>query len=207
MGKNRRKEWEDAISLMTDEELDFVWGHPDGYYPGFYKMVRERGCYSWNAPYHVPENKAMMNAIIGILNEQGCQCKYDDEFDELCFFYHGSNFSIRFDEDFEYIKIIDNSWKKLRLDDSDGVEKKIYAINRANIWSSVTIAYILDMEERTMEVFSSSNIPYFPNRAYLKKFLNSKLLNMLSSHDLVDYFLQEEAENAIQQGFSDSIAS
>lgn len=207
MGKNRRKEWEDAIRLMTDEELAFVCGHPDGYYPGFYKMVMERGWYSWNAPYHIPENKAMMNAIIDILNELGCQCDYDDEFDELCVFYHGSNFSVSISDDFEYIKIIDNSWKSMNLDDSVGMEKIIYAINRTNIWSSVTIAYILDREEQTMEVFSFSNIPYFPNRAYLEKSLHSKLLNMLSSHELLDYFLQEEAGISIQQGYSDGIAS
>lgn len=207
MGKDRRKEWEEAVNLMTDDELDFVLEHPDGYYRGFYLMALDKASENRHYPYLIPENKAMMNAIIGILEGLGCQCEYDDEFDELCFFYHGSNFSIRFDEDFEYIKIIDNSWKKMSLDDSDGVEEKIYAINRANIWSSVTIAYILGMEERTMEIYSSSNIPYFPNRAYLKKFLHSKLLNMLSTHDLVDYFLQEEVENSILQGFSDSIAS
>lgn len=40
MDKNkRRKEWEAALDLMT-EELDFITEHPVGYYPSFYEMAR-----------------------------------------------------------------------------------------------------------------------------------------------------------------------
>lgn len=197
--KKKQTEWERAIDLMTEDELQFIIQHQVGYYPSFLEMVRGR---RWDDdPYPVSENEAMMNAVLHILEEMGCQCEID-EGDEIIFCCQGAEFSIRFDEKFEYIKILDNSWKKVNLNDSEAVLKMTLAINMANIWNNVTIAYIFDSEDEVLDIFSSSSIPYFPNMTYLKKFLHNKLVEMLSSHDLVDRFLQEEEELAIEESYS-----
>lgn len=199
MKKKNLTEWERAINLMTEEELQFIIQHQVGYYPGFLEMVREK---RWNDdPYSVSENEAMMDAVLHILGEMGCQCEIDEN-DEILFWCQGAEFSIRFDEKFEYIKIFDNSWKQVNLNDAEAVFNMVLAINKANIWHNVTIGYIFDSEERLLDIFSSSSIPYFPNMTYLKKFLHNKLVEMLSSHDLVDRFLQEEEEVEIEDYFS-----
>lgn len=197
--KNCHTEWERAIDLMTEEELYFIKTHQVGYSPGFLKMLWEKN--RNDDPYPIPENEAVKNAILHILGEMGCQCEIDED-DEIFFCCQGAEFSIRFDEEFEYIKIVDNSWKKVNLNDSEAVLKMTLAINRANIWNNVTIVYIIDKEEEVLDIFSSSSIPYFPNMTYLKKFLHNKLVEMLSSHDLVNRFLQEEKELAINESFS-----
>jgi hypothetical protein len=197
--KKNQTEWERAINLMTEDELQFIIQHQVGYYPSFLKMVREK---RWDDdPYSVSENEAMMNAVLHILEDMGCQCEIDEE-NVIFFCCQGAEFSIRFDEEFEYIKIIDNSWKRVNLNDSEAVLKMTLAINKANIWNNVTIAYIFDAEEGVLDIFSSSSIPYFPNMTYLKKFLHNKLVEMLCSHDLVDRLLQEEEELAIEESFS-----
>jgi hypothetical protein len=202
MDKNKRqREWEDALNLMTEEELQFIREHPVGYYQNFVKMATKKAWEIIDDPYPIPENEAVKNAILHILGEMGCQCEIDED-DEIFFCCQGAEFSIRFDEEFEYIKIVDNSWKKVNLNDSEAVLKMTLAINRANIWNNVTIVYIIDKEEEVLDIFSSSSIPYFPNMTYLKKFLHNKLVEMLSSHDLVNRFLQEEKEFAINESFS-----
>ena len=202
MDKNKRqREWEDALNLMTEEELQFIREHPVGYYQNFVKMATKKAWEITDDPYPIPENEAVKNAILHILGEMGCQCEIDED-DEIFFCCQGAEFSIRFDEEFEYIKIVDNSWKKVNLNDSEAVLKMTLAINRANIWNNVTIVYIIDKEEEVLDIFSSSSIPYFPNMTYLKKFLHNKLVEMLSSHDLVNRFLQEEKEFAINESFS-----
>ena len=197
--KKKQTEWERAINLMTEDELQFIIQHQVGYYPGFLEMVRGK---RWDDdPYSVSENEAMMDAVLHILEDMGCQCEIDED-DEIFFCCQGAEFSIRFDEKFDYIKIFDNSWKKVNLNDSEAVFNMILAINKANIWHNVTIGYIFDSEERVLDIFSSSSIPYFPNMTYLKKFLHNKLVEMLSSHDLVDRFLQEEEELEIEESYS-----
>ncbi|MBR5698008.1 MAG: hypothetical protein IKX44_05220 [Prevotella sp.] len=40
MKKNKRKEeWEKALNLMTEEELQFILEHPVGYYRSFLDMA------------------------------------------------------------------------------------------------------------------------------------------------------------------------
>ena len=76
------------------------------------------------------------------------------------------------------------------------------AINKANVGISVNIVYIIDKEEQMMDIYGSSFIPYFPNMTYLRKYLHHILVDMMSSHDLVDHFLQEEEDMSIVQSFS-----
>lgn len=201
MAKKRKcqTEWERAIDLMTEDELQFIIQHREGYDPDFLELVFEK---RWDYdPFSVSENKAMMGAIINILGKLGCQCEIDKD-DEIFFCCQGAEFSISFDENFDYIKIIDNSWKTVDLKDSDATLKMALAINKANIWNHVTIGYIFDAEEGVLDIFGSSSIPYFPNYTYLKKFLHNILVDMLSSHDLVDHFLQEQEEMAIEESYS-----
>ena len=202
MKKNKcQKEWEITLNLMTEEELQFIREHPVGYYPDFLDMAWSKREKVIENPYSVPETKAMIDAIIHIVGELGCQ-SIDYEDGEICFFCQGAEFSIRFDEQYDYIDIVDRSWKVVRLNDTDLVENMKHAINKANIWHSVTIAYVIDEEEQVMEIHSSSNIPYYPNMAYLIKSLRNKLCEMLSTHDYVDCFLQEEKENSLKQSYS-----
>lgn len=67
--KKNQTEWERAIDLMTEEELQFIIQHQVGYYPSFLKMVRGK---RWDDdPYSVSENKAMMDAIRYLIGEMG----------------------------------------------------------------------------------------------------------------------------------------
>ena len=202
MDKNkRRKEWEAALDLMTEEELDFITEHPVGYYPSFYEMARMKQMEMMDDPYAISEPQAMMNAIIHIIEELGCQCiVYED--DELCFYCQGASFSVFFDKQYDYIDIVDRSWKMVQLNNIEKVENMRFAINRANVLNSVTISYIIDSEEGVMELHSSSNIPYFPNMAYLQKTLKNKLCEMLSTHDLVAYYLQKAEDYSLEEAFS-----
>ena len=101
--KNKRlAEWENALNLMTDEELQFILEHQEGYYRKFLKMVWQvRQEY---ATYPVPENKAMMNAIMNILQEMDCRCNVDED-DVIRFCCQGAEFAIGIDKKFDYIKI------------------------------------------------------------------------------------------------------
>lgn len=197
--KKNQTEWERAIDLMTEEELQFIIQHQVGYYPSFLKMVRGK---RWDDdPYSVSENKAMMDAIRYLIGEMGGQCKIIED-DEMCFFCQGAEYSIRFDEEFDYIIIIDNSWKKVSIKAPGVFEKMASAINKANVGISVNIVYIIDKEEQMMDIYGSSFIPYFPNMTYLRKYLHHILVDMMSSHDLVDHILQEEEDMSIVQSFS-----
>ena len=198
MEKNkRRNEWEKALNLMTEEELLFILEHPVGYYSSFLNMVREK---LNEDPYSIPENKAMTDAIMNILEGLDCQCELNKD-DEICFFFRNAEFYIKFDETFDNIVIFDNSWKKVKVKNSNVAEKMSHAINRTNIWHNVTIAYIIDNEEHVMDIFSSSSIPYYPNMDYLKKHLKNKLVDMLISHNHMTNFLQEEEIISIAQSF------
>ena len=167
--KKNQTEWERAIDLMTEEELQFIIQHQVGYYPSFLKMVRGK---RWDDdPYSVSENKAMMDAIRYLIGEMGGQCKIIED-DEMCFFCQGV------------------------------FEKMASAINKANVGISVNIVYIIDKEEQMMDIYGSSFIPYFPNMTYLRKYLHHILVDMMSSHDLVDHILQEEEDMSIVQSFS-----
>ena len=90
----------------------------------------------------------------------------------------------------------------VQLNNIEKVENMRFAINRANVFNSVTISYIIDSEEGVMELHSSSNIPYFPNMAYLQKSLKNKLCEMLSTHDLVAYYLQKAEDYSLEEAFS-----
>ena len=132
----RRKEWEAALNLMSGEELDFIVEHPDGYYPSFYEMASLKQMEMMDNPYPVSEPQAMMHAIIHIIEELDCQFA-DNEDDEISFYCQGTALSIRFDKQYDYIDIVDRSWKTVRLSTSELVRKMLYAINRANIWYGV----------------------------------------------------------------------
>ena len=174
MDKNKRqREWEDALNLMTEEELQFIREHPVGYNQNFVKMATKKAWEIIDDPYPISEKQAMTNAIINILEELGSQCGINDD-NEICFICHGSNYTIRIDKDYDYVDILDISWRKIDLNDSDLVEKMIHAINKANILNRVKIVYLIDHEEKVMDIFSSSNMPYYPNYAYLKKIYKTK---------------------------------
>lgn len=196
---NLIKEWERAINLMTDEELQFIVEHQVGYCQNFLKMVWDKKMD--DDPYSISENKAMMDAIIYLLEEMGGQCEINED-DEISFFYQGAEYSISFDKQFDYIDIIDNSWKKVSLNVPGVFEKMVLAINSANVGNSVNIAYIIDKEEEVMDIYGSSFIPYFPNMTYLRKYLHHILVDMMSSHDFVDYYFKEEEDKSIVQSFS-----
>ena len=71
--KKNQTEWERAIDLMTEEELQFIIQHQVGYYPSFLKMVRGK---RWDDdPYSVSENKTMMDAIRYLIGEMGGNVK------------------------------------------------------------------------------------------------------------------------------------
>lgn len=199
MEKNKRKrEWEDALDLMTEEELHFVIEHQAGYYPSFVEMARTKIARILDEPYHISEKEAMRNAIINILGEVGSYCGVNED-DEIFFVFQDAEFSIRFDTQYNYIEIFDNSWKKINLNNSVTALKVVETINKANIYHRVTISFIMDEEEQVMEIFNSSNIPYFTNLTYLKKSLLIKLSDMLDSHDFVDYYLKEDEGFSINQ--------
>ena len=75
------------------------------------------------------------------------------------------------------------------------------AINKANICNTVTIAYIEDYEDGVMEIYSTSTIPYYPNYTYLYKYINNKLVDMLSNHHFVDNFLKQDEDESMIQAF------
>ena len=102
MNKNKRqREWEDALNLMTEDELQFIREHPVGYYQNFVKMATEKAWEMIDDPYPIPEKQAMTNAIINILEELGSQCGINDD-NEICFICHGANYTIRIDKDYDY---------------------------------------------------------------------------------------------------------
>ena len=166
----RQREWEDALNLMTEEEMDFILAHPVGHYPGFLEMVSDKLWDLMEDPYSVSENKAMLNAIVNIIEGLGSKCEIDED-DRINFTFSDADFSITFDKNFNYIEIIDNSWKKIDIKNSSLMQNTMLAVNKANIWNSVTIAYIIGEEENVVELFSFTTMPYYPNYAYLKKFI------------------------------------
>jgi hypothetical protein len=190
---------------MTEDELYFVIEHQEGYYPSFVKMAWKKIDRMLDEPYPISEKEAMMNAIINILEEMGSYCRVNEN-DEIFFVFRGAEFSIRFDTQYNYIEILDNSWKKIHLNDSVTAQKVAETINKANIFHSVTIFYLTDEEEQVMEIIGSSNIPYFTNLTYLKNSLIIKLSDMLDSHDFVDYYLEDE-DFSINQSRSKHTAS
>ena len=105
MEKNKRKrEWEESLDLMTEEELHFVIEHQAGYYPSFVEMARTKIARMLDEPYHISEKEAMRNAIINILGEVGSYCEVNED-DEIFFVFQGAEFSIRFDTQYNYIEI------------------------------------------------------------------------------------------------------
>ena len=207
MEKNKRKrEWEDALNLMTEEELNFVMEHHAGYYPNFLKMAEARIWAIKDDPYADSEKQAMVNAITNILGEIGSYHRINQE-DEIVFVFQGADFSIRFDSHYNYIDIFDNSWKKIDLDCSNAVHRMKQAINKANIYHRLTMSYIIDEEEQVMEIYSASDIPYFTNQTYLKKNLLLKLSDMLESHAFVDYYLRENECISMNQPISTNTAN
>lgn len=205
MEKDKRKrEWEDALNLMTEDELYFVIEHQEGYYPSFVKMAWKKIDRMLDELYHISEKEAMMNAIITIIEEMGCYCRVNED-DEIFFVFQGANFSIRFDTQYNFIEILDNSWKKIHLNNSVTAQKVAETINKANLFHSVKIYYLTDEEEQVMEIIGSSNIPYFTNQTYLEKFLLTKLSEMLDCHDFVDYYLKED-ENYLGKFYEDYLS-
>ena len=196
--KKRLTEWADEINLMTEDELQFAIQHPIGCYPEFLKMVWGKNC----DPYLISENKAMAHAIANMIEEWGGRCEMEKREKVFLFFFQGARFSFFFDEYYNYITVVDDSWKDIKLCNSQVVEKMKRAINKANIWNNVTLAYLIDEEDGVMEIYGSSSIPYYPNLTYLKKSLYNKLIEMLGTHELVDSILQEENEDDVMQRFS-----
>ena len=207
MKKNKRKrEWEDALNLMTEDELYFVVEHQAGYYSSFVKMAWEKIHSLLKEPYNISEKEAMRNTILNILEEMGSYCGVNED-DDIFFVFQGAEFSIRLDTQYNYVEIFDNSWKKIHLNNSVTVQKVAEIINKANIFHKVTIFYLKDEEEQVMEIVSSSNIPYFTNLTYLKNSLLIKLSDMLDSHDFVDYYLKEDEYFSTNQSRTKHTAS
>lgn len=202
----RQREWEKALDLMTEEELEFVLAHPVGYYPSFLEMVSAKLWDLMEDPYSVAENKAMMNTIISIIEGLGSKCEIDED-DRINFCFSDADFSITFDKDFNYIEITDNSWKKIDIKNSKLMENTMLAVNKANIWNSVTIAYIIGEEENVVEIYSYTTIPYYPNYTYLKKFIESKLYDCLGTHKYYEYILKMEEEKGIRETYSQKAPS
>ena len=201
MKKNKHHdEWEHALNLMTEDELQFILEHPVGYYRSFLDMAWDAKFKIKQYPYCVPDDKAMINAIINILEDLGCECRVNEE-NELTFIYQGAGFYLKTDDCLDYIVFIDNSWKKVSLKNPDIVNKMKRAINKANICNTVTIAYIEDYEDGVMEIYSTSTIPYYPNYTYLYKYINNKLVDMLSNHHFVDNFLKQDEDESMIQAF------
>ena len=202
----RQKEWEDALNMMTEDELYYIFAHPVGYYPSFLKMANAKAWNMMDDPYPIAENKAMMNAIVNIIEGLGSPCEiYDNE--EISFCFKGADFSITFDKDFDYIEIIDNSWKNIDLNNFGLVERIKRAINGTNCRNSVTTAYIIDRGAKEMELYSYTSIPYFPNITYLKRFIEDKLYDLLGTHKLFDFHLKVEEEKEMENSFSQIISS
>ena len=60
MEKDKRKrEWEDALNLMTEDELYFVIEHQEGYYPSFVKMAWKKIDRMLDEPYPIYEKEAI----------------------------------------------------------------------------------------------------------------------------------------------------
>ncbi len=199
MKKNkRREEWEDAINLMTKEEKGYILAHPVGYYKSFLNMVWSETA---DDPLSVYNTKVMINTIIHIIEGLGSRCRVNDE-NEICFYFQGADFAISFDDTTDYIIIVDNSWKVVKVNDFNILQKMIRVINRVNVGQSATMAYIIDEEEQVMDIFSHTNIPYYPNYTYLEKYLHNKLVDMVNAHELVAYYLQKEEDYSLEESIS-----
>lgn len=204
--EERQRKWEEALDLMTEEEMEFILAHPVGHYPDFLKMISAKLRNLMEDPYSVSENKAMLNAIVNIIEDLGSKCEIGDD-DRINFTFSDADFTISFDRDFNYIEITDNSWKKIDIKNSSLIQNAMLAVNKANIWNSVTIAYIIGEEENVVEIYSYTTIPYYPNYTYLKKFIESKLYDCLGTHKYYDYILKKEEEAEIRDIFSNKAPS
>lgn len=164
------------------------------------------------AEYNMDENmkklpiklQEMRDTVMSIMTELGCLCDVNDEGD-IDIHFHDSelypndvedylndwDFYISFDDQLHYIEIIE-LWKKVSLDDTDGIDKMLYAINSANLSSTVSTAYYINEEEQMMVVSCSTNMPYLPQEEYLKEFLPQKVIDIFCINKLIEEELEEE---------------
>lgn len=165
-----------------------------------------------NKHYNMDENmkklpiklQEMRDTVMSIMTELGCLCDVNDEGD-IDIHFHDSglypndvedylndwDFYISFDDQLLYIEI-NELWKKVSLDDTDRIDKMIYAINSANLSNTATTAYHINEEEQTMVVSCSTNMPYLPQEEYLKEFLPQKVIDIFCINKLIEEVLGEE---------------
>ena len=165
-----------------------------------------------NKHYKMDENmkklpmklQEMRDTVMSIMTELGCLCEVNDEGD-IDINFHDSglypndvedylndwDFYISFDDQLLYIEI-NELWKKVSLDDTNGIDRMLCAINSANLSNTATTAYYINEEEQAMVVSCSTNMPYLPQEEYLKKFLPQKVIDIFCINKLLEHELEEE---------------
>ena len=198
MDKNKLplKEWEESINKMGYEELQRYIADPEICYPEFLELAQNR--------LKELEVERMRDDVIKILTEFGWQCEINEDdyinfymtdvvpySDDVVSYFNDADFFISLDAHFRYIEINECCWKIVKLDDIDEVERLKQAINHTNLAQSVTISYLVNEEKQTMEVCSSTNMPYLSDEEYLKEYLDKKLNDIYCSNKLLDHILEK----------------
>ena len=194
------KEWEVIINDMDYDELQECLAYPSTYYPQFLELVKKK----MDDLSSVPEHEVIKNMVKQYLEEWGCP--YEDEEDVLKFYFQGGLFHAFIKDDGHYIHINEYSWKSVSIDDSDGFQKLVLAINEANGACTVNTFFTINREENTIDVSCYTAILYRPMITNLKDYLHIRLQNFFYAHDLVNaqITLMEERERWNQPNEKDS---
>ena len=127
--------WKEAIPRMNEEDLEFILDFSECFEPQMVKMVKARYKQMSITPDDENENQNgeedVVGAVFNILDEMGCQSKYDKDGD-IQFSYQDESFFITGDEDNPFIDIWEYNWMQVSLNEINKISVLRQAINEIN---------------------------------------------------------------------------
>lgn len=186
--------WKEAIPRMNEEDLEFILDFSECFEPQMVKMVKARYKQMSITPDDENENQNgeedVVGAVFNILDEMGCQSKYDKDGD-IQFFYQDESFFITGDEDNPFIDIWEYNWMQVSLNEINKISVLRQAINEINHIGDITITYSIDKDCNEIHVHCGTRILFFsfiPNR---KGYLEYVLNRFFDTHRFLEGRLQE----------------
>ena len=193
--------WEDAVTRMNEEDLEFILDFPECFEPKILKLVRSR-----MKDMHQSEDDeegeyiepTLEDLVCDTLDEIGCDHHYDSDGD-ICLKYQDEDFFITIDKDDDFfIEINKYNWITVSMKDYNEVSRLYDAVNIVNRNGYVAVTYTKSEDNREIYVHFNATILFASFIPNLEGYLDMRLTLFLHTYKALKEKMGELYEKEYQ---------
>jgi hypothetical protein len=170
--------WEDAVTRMNEEDLEFILDFPECFEPQILKLVKSR-MEAMHQPDDDEEDEyiepTLEDLVCETLYEMDCDYHYDSDRD-ICLKYQDEDFIISIDKKNDlFIQIYKYNWITVSMKDYNEASRLYDAINIVNRNGFIAVTYTKSEDNREISVHFNTTILFASFIPNLQGYLDMRL--------------------------------